>query len=158
MVQIVNCPKCGKKLPDEAVYCLFCGTSIKKEKKRTGFPIAAGVLTIIASCICILVGILFIAAFAVETYGYYEVGYLVPGIFALIGFAFGLTAGILTLKRRTFPLAVIGIIFIMISAFLTFIPFSEYYPWTSGLLFGLPTLVLSILALIFTAISREEFT
>ncbi|MCC9260912.1 MAG: zinc ribbon domain-containing protein, partial [Methanobrevibacter woesei] len=26
------CPKCGKKIPDDAKFCKFCGNEIKKNK------------------------------------------------------------------------------------------------------------------------------
>ena len=33
-VEKVRCKKCRKDIPDESVYCLFCGTKQVKEKKK----------------------------------------------------------------------------------------------------------------------------
>ncbi|MEM3578476.1 MAG: zinc-ribbon domain-containing protein [Candidatus Bathyarchaeia archaeon] len=154
------CPKCGKEVSNEAFYCPFCGTQIKTAiSKKTGFPIAGGILGIIASCICIFVGILGILTSAQPYYPYSRFGMLLMGIFGLIGFAFGLTGGILTLRRKSFQLAIIGISLILVSGFITILASTtEPYGYIGGVIFGIPVIILSILSLIFTSISKSEFT
>jgi hypothetical protein len=87
------------------------------------------------------------------------------GIFCVLAFAFGLTGGILTLKRRLFPLAIFGTSLVLASGFVIVMTFAmgpfyaHIYPnWAIILLFALPILVLSILSVVFTAISKGEFT
>jgi len=125
-----------------------------KSEKKSGYPTAAGVLTIIAACICIFLGILYMYAY-IEGWDYYRVHppeYFLAGIFGLLGFAFGLTGGILALKRRVFPLAMIGMAILTVAGILSFVE-----PIV-GIIFGVPMLVLVILAIIFTGISKREFT
>jgi len=145
---MVYCPKCGKEVSDDVFYCPYCGTQIKVTiKKTTGYPIAGGILGIIASCLCIFVGFISL----ISPHGW---GMFLAGLFNLIGFAFGLTGGILTLRRKTFPLAIIGISLILTASVIT-MSASLIEPFL--IVFGLPISILSILSLIFTAISKNEF-
>jgi hypothetical protein len=81
------------------------------------------------------------------------------GVLGTLAFALGLTGGILTLRRSHFALPIIGESLILLSAFVTMILFSAagYDAWIVGLLFGLPVMILSILRIIFTGISKKEF-
>jgi hypothetical protein len=154
---LVLCPKCGRRVPRGASFCPDCGAPIRKPPTvtRSGYLTAAGVLTIISACICILLGILYTVVYIDGVYRGYRVHppeYFLAGIFGLLGFAYGLTAGILALKRRMFPVAIIGMALVMVAGVLSFVePFI-------GIIFGLPMLVLVILAVIFTGISKREFT
>lgn len=156
------------------LFCPYCGTSLNaastsaRTKKRTGFPIAAGILIVIASCVATFVGILgFIAfAFSVGQYTYYYFEYyqyvldVFIGMFSAIGCAFGLTAGILSIKRRHFVLSIVGTSLVTLSGFVILLAFA-IMPHSSviwGLLYGIPTIFLSILGIIFVSISKGEFT
>jgi hypothetical protein len=158
MVMMENCPKCGKKVPMGASFCPNCGASLMVKKGRSGFLTAAGVLTIIAACVCLVVGIAGIATYDSGEY-YYPYGYTHPpeylftGIIGLAGFAFGLTAGILALMRRALPLVIIGMSLIMLVGLLTAVWGSEGF-----ILAGVPLLILGILSVVFTGVSRKEFT
>jgi hypothetical protein len=150
MVMMENCPKCGKKVPMGASFCPNCGASLMVKKGRSGFLTAAGVLTIIAACVCLLVGIAGIATYdSGESYP----EYLFTGIIGLAGFAFGLTAGILALMRRALPLVIIGMSLIMFVGLLTAVWGLEGF-----ILAGVPSLILGILSVVFTGVSRKEFT
>jgi hypothetical protein len=141
------CPKCGKEISDDFAYCPYCGAQIKAvASKRTSFPTAGGILGIIASCICVFLAIVCIAE---SPYSYFGAIEFLVGLFGIIGFPLGLTGGILMLKRKTFSLAIIGISLVLVFGALL-IPLSA--------LLGLPIIVLSVLSLVFTAISRGEFT
>jgi hypothetical protein len=82
----------------------------------------------------------------------YPSEWFLAGIFGFLGFAFGLTAGILALKRRVFSLAIIGMALMIAGGILSFADFFV------GIIFGIPTLVLAILSVIFIGISHREFT
>jgi hypothetical protein len=58
----------------------------------TGFPIAAGILTIIASCLAALTGLLLMAISLLGVF---------IGIFGIFVFAFGLTGGNILSKKET---------------------------------------------------------
>jgi hypothetical protein len=136
-----------------------------KSQKRTGFPIAAGVITIVASCISIIFGILgttaFIALLDQRFFGMvHVVGYLVMGLLGLVAFALGLTGGILMLKRKRFGLAASGVSIVLASGIANIIVVGAQgaYAIASALVFGLPIVILAILGVVFTAVSKGEFT
>jgi DNA-directed RNA polymerase subunit RPC12/RpoP len=148
---MVYCPKCGKEVSDDVFYCPYCGAQIKVTiRKTTGYPIAGGILGIIASCLCIFMGIIGL----IDSTYYYDEFVFFMSVFNLIGFAFGLTGGILTLRRKNFPMAIIGISLILTSSVITM---SATFGSPFLIVFGLPISILSILSLIFTAISKSEF-
>lgn len=168
-----NCLKCGKEIQDEtAAYCPHCASPVKPQlSKISGFPIAGGVLLIIAASICLIVGIFAIGVF-VSTYQYaYYYGWgssyyyrpryedLLVGIFGTLAFALGLTAGITSLKRNAFAVSILGACFAVSQGFATVLAFVTQWPnsWIVGIIFGMPILVLATLGLIFTAISKAEF-
>jgi len=181
----LRCPNCGKEILDEqAVYCPYCAkpiaTSIPSYAhpfpsppapyitpvKRSGFPIASGVLAIIAACISDIFGIFGIIGSFQSYYYYYGYHYIVDyrllftGIFGLLGFALGLTGGICALRRKNFAMAIVGVCFILMSSLFTVSLGSVYatsYSLVGVFFFGLPTLILAIISLIFVAISKNEF-
>jgi len=141
----VFAPKCGTRIVVVPVRATV--------GEKRGFRIAGGVLSIIAACICIITGLIGLAY-------HYTYGIATLGIPGLIAFAFGLTAGILTLMRRVFALAIIGEIFVMVAGVLAFIPvsYTNYYAyyihaWPAGIFIFL----LILLGLIFTALARADF-
>ncbi len=144
---------------EDATFCPYCAKPIKVvvQKKRTAFPITAGVLAILSSCVAIGVGILAIYAALTESgYGWGYVNgvnldYVVIGIFGLLAFSFGLSSGIIALlrNRKYIAFSIFGLSFmtavgILIATQLWFL--------------GLPMTILSILSVIFVAISKAEFS
>lgn len=140
---------------------------LKLMQKRSGFPVAAGILTIIGACLIIIVGSLgllsFWLAMSQGSFGLYYspsiLYYLVMGIFDSLAFAFGLAGGICAVRRRRFALAIAGAILLLVSGLVTIAVFAlqGYYTIVFGAMFGLPVLILSILAVIFVAASKGEF-
>jgi hypothetical protein len=131
---------------------------------------AAGVLTIIAACMCAVVGIFGMVGFvgSVQTpvryvgfglFDYYTANYqlLFVGIFGVLAFAFGWTGGMFSIRGEHFALSIVGISLVLVSGFVTMIAFSQMDYGSWGLLFGLPVVILSILSVTFTSISRGEF-
>jgi hypothetical protein len=163
------CPHCGKEILDEkAVYCPYCAKPLVLApqagvvRKRTGFPTAAGILTIIAACISIFIGTVGIIDLGTSFAYYYGFAYafFFMGIFGILAFAFGLTGGIFSIKRIHFALSIVGISLVLVSGFVTIIELAAMgnYAWVVGLLFGLPIVLLSLLGVIFAGISKGEFT
>ena len=163
------CPRCGKSiLQDDAVFCPYCAMSLTAVSappvrvKRSGFSVAAGVLTIIGACVAAISGIVgLIGFYTTISYSYYYHPYesLAMGAFGILGCALGLTGGIFTLMRRRFELCITGMVLIMISGFVTVGAFVLilWNGWGIGLLFGLPSIFLSVLSIIFASVSRGDF-
>ena len=168
-----SCPRCGRSILDDApFFCPYCGVGLAVASaptpptKKTGFPIAGGILAIIGSCIAAFIGILMLMVSAFRSDAYYYaydpyLRYFFIGFFGVLGFAFGMTGGIFSLKRKHFALSIIGISLLLLSGFVTLLAFALMIPYASiwaGLLFGLPIILLSLSGLIFTATSKGEFT
>jgi hypothetical protein len=125
---------------------------------KTGFPIASGVLTIIASSMVMLFSGMFLVG-GIQTLSSRsspQVASLVgDGVFGIVVFAFALTGGIMTLRRKNFVLAILGACF-LITKGCTFIVATGGV--LLGSVLGIVTLALSIIGLIFVSISYKEFS
>lgn len=123
-----------------------------QNQKRAPFPLAGGVLTIIGSCFALPAAILSIyISYDWGAYGYgaYPAYILFFGIFGLIAFAFGLAAGIMTLKRIHIVFSIFGVSFLLASGVMMII---------AVLVLGLLIMILSILGVIFVALSNKQFS
>jgi hypothetical protein len=120
--------------------------------KRTGYPLAAGTLAIIASGIeAPLIVLLFVGA----------VGslWVLMGVFGLVVFAFGLTGGIFSIVRKHFGLSIFGMSLLTLMGFFRLLlPALFGEPLIVGLYVGIPIIIPSILSVIFAALSKSEFT
>jgi len=104
----LKCPKCGKILPDDAVYCLYCGHGIQPYA-RTSQVSAGGILIIVAAVTSLIIFIQSLRAL-ITIYNWYPLAVaqawapydLLVAIFTFTGLMFGLSAGILTLARRSY--------------------------------------------------------
>jgi len=170
----LKCSNCGKEVTNEdAVFCPYCAKSFKEIHKNTPLPIAAGVLTTLSSCIIVVAGILSLVSslfFLVISYDYkisisFVSGFLLfTGILGIISFAFGLTGGVSFLKRTRIITSTVGLSLLIVSGIL----FSVGYIWIAGLsndffsmsliwIAGIIASILSIIGLVFVAVSRAEF-
>ena len=156
-------PKYGKEIQDvEAAYSPYLGGCrlIKGIRStETSFPIAGGILATIAACISVFLGIISIASF-VSSLGYpwYSPDYwtLLVGVTGFFAFAFGLTAGIMSWKRKNWALTMVGVGLTMLSGLITIPAFGTMF--LTGLLFGIPIIAFSVPSLIIIAISKTEFS
>lgn len=161
-----TCPKCGKPvLDDAALFCPYCGSGLAAALKspppgkRTDFSIVAGILTIIASCLAAFIGILeLIVLPLLFASRYFGLIWMFLGIFGILGFVFGLTGGIFSIRRRHFVLSIVSISLVIVSGFVVLMAPGLVSSWRVGMLFGVPIMILSVLGLIFAAVSKGEFT
>jgi hypothetical protein len=103
-----KCPKCGKVVPDDSVYCAYCGYGMKPSAKS--IQVSAGGALMFAATVSSL--ILFVLSFIalLNIYNWYPA--LVAQIwfaydqmltaFSFTGFLFGLSAVILSLIRKSY--------------------------------------------------------
>jgi hypothetical protein len=124
---------------------------------KTGFPVASGILTIIASCIIILFSGIFVAGSIVAISSRYtaqSVNLLGDGLFGITVFGFSLTGGIMALKRKNFVFSIIGMCFMAVKGATFIIATNDFL----GVSIGIVILALTVLSLIFTSISYKEFS
>lgn len=139
--------------------------SMTNANRKTGFPIAAGILTIIASSITILmVAAVLVGSAQLSVYSYYQTVYI-AGILSVcvwnvLAFSFGLTGGIFSIRRKHFGLSIFGISLLLTSGFTTIVVFEAIAgsAWISGLLSGFPIIILAMLSIIFDSVSKNEFS
>ncbi|UCH32566.1 MAG: hypothetical protein JSV05_04080 [Candidatus Bathyarchaeota archaeon] len=144
--------------------------------KKNWYSTAGGILTIVAACVCGLLGFLSLGFYMMEgpmmwllwqysPFHFYIIHFFVSflsGIFVLIGSAIGLAGGVAALTRKRFKLAIVGIGFIIASSIVGMrrITLSIFGPFgfILALLLGVPPIVFSILGLILVRVSRKEFS
>jgi len=154
----LNCPNCGREVTNQdATFCPYCAKPLRLVQKRTGLPLAAGILAIIPSCLIGFSGIAGLIAAAII-----EPVLMVMALPFLALTILGLSAGIFMIKRRhlTFSILATSILLVSGAIFLVMsfaIPVSDI---TSALnyLWSTIMMVLSTLSLLFAAISRNEFS
>lgn len=132
------CSKCGREAAENAAFCAGCGASIagvQPAKKKTQLSLAAGIIDIAAGGFS-LVTLLFMSVFMFVMAGSDEMplflaliplAMLIPGVLAIVG-------GIFALRRRSWVVALIGSIALIV---------------TSS--------VAGIAALVLTIMARDEF-
>jgi hypothetical protein len=133
------CPGCGAPTTPMTEICTKCGARVTKAiKEKTWKPTTAGILSIIAGAIQVMIGIVvatLIAAFGGIVW-FFGIGWLsatgapliVLGIIAIVG-------GIYALRRRVWGLALAGSICALVG------------PW----------FILGVLAIIFVSLGKGEF-
>ena len=130
----------------------------KRKMGRISFPIAGGLLTIIASCIVMVFsGILVVGGILTDSsqFSTQGVNYLADGAFGILVSAFALAGGIMILKRKNLAFSIIAMCFMVVKG-ATFIISTGGDFW--GIFIGTDILALTIISLIFTSISYKEFS
>lgn len=127
-----------------------------KNRPKTGFPIAAGVLTIITSSIIMAFSGIFVVGgiLNISSRSYYGVNLLGDGLLGFLVFGFALAGGILTLKRKNFAFAIVAMCFMIVKGATFIIVTGDLL----GSSLGVIILALAVLSLIFTSISYKEFS
>lgn len=153
-----SCSKCGEIIEDAKDFCPNCGSSLTQQRKKTGKPIAGGILLIIAACFSLVTGLLYlfgviasgIIASEFSYTGLEPMGLLYLGIgaiFSIWAFAIGLAGAIYSIKRTHFGIAITGASFVIVAACITIF----FY------FISIPVLILGILSAVFIAASKKEF-
>jgi len=105
----LTCPKCGRNVPDDAVYCPYCMRGLKPSALTMNVSVA-GFLMLIAAIASLIIFLLSLDAL-LEIYSWYPqliaqkwilYDQLFTG-FSLLTFIFGLIAGVLSLSRKNYP-------------------------------------------------------
>jgi uncharacterized membrane protein HdeD (DUF308 family) len=131
------CPRCGKETIGNTIFCSNCGAKLTGEqpRKKTWLSTTAGVLDIIDGCFSLLVVVGLIVAIAFVSDEADTLAILVPiAVVFAVKAILAIAGGMCALQRRSWGMAVIG-------AIAACLPFS----------------LLGIVALILTAVSRDQF-
>ena len=140
------CPKCGKEIAGSPAFCPHCGTRLGpgQAANKPKLSVIAGVLDIIGGGLGLLTGLGLLIFFAIVfnvaaveddiLYGFFY-AVLVPCFLVIaVGGVMAIVGGIYALKRKNWPVALIGAI-------------------AAALGMG----VLGIAALVLTVLAKDEF-
>lgn len=105
---VSECPKCGKTIPDDSVYCAYCGYGVKPSARSTQVS-TGGTLMTVAAVASLIFFVLSIQAL-LNIYNWYPPlvaqGWFVYDqiltVFSFTGLVFGLSAAILSLTRKSY--------------------------------------------------------
>jgi hypothetical protein len=133
---------------------------VKAAVRRRGFATIAGILSVF--CSLLQGGVVVRVLFSLSPYAEYTaleaLSIRIVFITGVLGFFLGLTAGIQSIRRKSFRLTVLGICFLLAGSVAT----TAYYLNEEISIYfffqpGWPMLIISVLSLIFVSISKGEF-
>ena len=163
------CFRCGKDISKDIIRCSNCGTPIGSVIQRSPILNAASIFDFIAASFSGLSGSISLVdyVFSPQTTGTAAFGLflsrdpilLAATIIGIIGFALGLTSGVLSRARLYLPLTLTGVVFVTVGGAWTLSQaISVLGPLTSLIVFEVPVVTLGGLALVFTLFTRKEFS
>jgi hypothetical protein len=143
-------------------------TEKSRNVHKTSFPVAGGILTIIAASITIFYAIFYASSPVVTVINsssyYYQqnLSYLIfilfTGVWNFIAFGLGLTAGIISIKRKHFDLSAVGISSLLVGGLFSIFGIGiSSGVWSLGMIVGISIIILAILSIIFVGVSKNEF-
>lgn len=160
------CPKCGREVPDDSVYCPYCGHGLKPSAKTTQVS-AAGTLLIVAAVAHLIIFAVSIRALA-SIYSWYPLvvaeGWIVYDqmltVFSFTGFLFGFSSGLLALRRASYSWTLVSAILCTLSGLGSWI-LSMIIPFAnvsySLLYYFLPMFATSLIGTVVILLRKAEF-
>jgi len=163
---VSTCPKCGRNVPDDSVYCPHCGHGIQPSA-RTMQVSAGGTLLIVAGVASLIFFAQSIRALT-QIHTWYPpvfaqswlVYIQVFTVFSFTGLLFGVSAGTLSLARRSFRWTMASAVICTLSGagawtISMIIPFAN--PWYSLLYYFLPMFAAALIGTVLIYPRRAEF-
>jgi hypothetical protein len=135
----------------------------ESEVKRSGWKlIAGGVMELVLSVICLIIGLFALGTYLSDSSPYRNDAFVLQFVFGCIAaFAFGVAGSVSALRRVYFSLAVFGDVVITLWAAL-FCVFSsltlETYWGLIDFILGLSIGIVAIISLVFIVLARGTFT
>jgi hypothetical protein len=178
---LLICPNCGKEVDDENTVCPECGkpvvtvkddncfNSAQTQQKQPDLVFAAAILTLISASFIASVGYIGLYQYTslVDYFGSTPMpsdfqGFLIFGVVNIVSSVCALAGGMFMLKRNNFKLSMLGIVFLIISVFVTyaFTPaFSYSFDVRAVLMFTEVTVFMcAIISGLFVSNSNSEFS
>ena len=162
----MTCPKCGRNVPDDAVYCPYCMRGLKPSASTMNVSVA-GFLMLISAIASLIIFLLSLDAL-LEIYSWYP--QLIAQkwilydqlftVFSSLTFIFGLIAGVLSLSRKSYPRFMIaGVLCTIVggSVWVTSMLVPDYKLSSSFLYYFLPIFLPSLLGTLLVFPRRTEF-
>ncbi len=163
---ISTCPKCGQNMPDDSVYCPYCGQGIKPTA-RTNQVSAAGTLMIVAAVALLVFLVLSLRALT-QLYRWYPTEVADSWIiynqiltcFSFAGCLFGFMSGLLFLARRNYEFSMSCAVLCTLSGagawtISSIIPFANAL--YSLLFYFLPAFTTALIGTLLTYSRKAEF-
>ena len=172
----MKCPNCSEEISDEeATFCPNCGSplELQPQPQHSDYVLASAILTLIATVFSVgpvSTGIYqyyyWVSTFGSSSIPQQVIGFLFFGIFSIVAIAFAIAAVVFILKRKFIIFSMLGAIFPLVSAVVTFviIYLKELFEplamlgFTDTMLFSEVSMsMLAILSAILLFKSRDEF-
>jgi zinc-ribbon domain len=160
------CPKCGRNVPDDAVYCPYCAYGLKPSA-LTGRVSAAGVLMLVAGSAFFVIFVLSVSAL-LQIYSWYppltaQMWFLYDAVFTgfcLFGFLLAMLSSALIFARRFFrPTITLAVVSTLLGAsvFVTSMIIPEFNLTYSFLTYFLPMLLSPLIGVFLIFPRKQEF-
>lgn len=163
---VSTCPKCGAKIPDDSLYCPYCGRGIKPSAKTSQVSVAGAFMTVaaVASLIFLVLSIQALTSIytwypplVAQSWFFYNQAF--TG-FSFTGFLFGILAAFFSLARISYKWTMLFAMLCTLSAggaciISTMIPHSSAVQ--SFLYYFVPLLVPSLVGTVLIFPRRAEF-
>lgn len=164
---VSECIKCGKTIPDDSVYCPYCGYGMRPSAKSTHVSVG-GALMIVAAITSLIFFVLSFRAL-LNIYTWYPplvaqswfVYNQMFTVFSFTGLLFGLSAATLSLTRKSYRWALVCALFCVLSGgsvwtISMIIPHSDAV--LSVLLVFLPLFATSFIGTVLIFLRKAEFS
>jgi len=163
---VLNCPKCSRTIPDDSVYCPYCGRGVKPWAKTIQVSVGSTLIMVTTGAALVLFALSIKAL--VQIYNWYPpsvaqnfIFYVqMLAFFTFTGFVFGLSTSTLSLLRRSYKWTMVSAVFCTLSSAVSWVmslvvPASNW--GTSLFSFFLPLLFPSLTGTILIFPKKAEF-
>jgi hypothetical protein len=161
-----TCPKCARSVPDDAIYCPYCGNGLKPSAHTISVSVG-GTLMIVASMTSLIIFLLSLDAL-LEIYSWYPQLIAQKWFFydqlltvlSLIGFMSGMIASVLSLIRKSYLFFILaGTVCTVVGAgvWITSMIIPDYSLSSSFLYYFLPVFLPSLVGTLLVLRRKPEF-
>jgi len=160
------CPKCGRKVPDDSIYCPYCARGLKPSARTP--QVSAGGILMIATSICSLTLLTLSVNALVQIYNWvprliaqkwFIYGQLLTAI-SVVAFVSAAVAAALTMERKNYRLTIIAGFVCTFSGAATYavsVIIPDFNPLNSFVYYFLPLFVAPLIGTLLILKRKQEF-